>query len=249
MRTWQGVLAGLLCVLVVGCSQPANPQRDEKKADNSAEDTVADFLATRELLRSAFRDTTSPEERTSLKPHVIDWLALGVHEPLDQRLALAQVLNMEPQLLKDNKYFDGGYKEFVRASLGVGVVGPKAATDLLQEKGERGDTYAKNCLAASNQDLTSETNRNLILELATSTTDKDFSTELACYAARTLAFMKDITPPDLTTTHTAAKQAFREALNKHPDLAEPLKRNIELSDEVRPSHERLGKLIRGMSGG
>jgi predicted RNA-binding Zn-ribbon protein involved in translation (DUF1610 family) len=100
----------------------------------SAEDEVIDFLVTREVLQHSISGSR-------LTPDVIDWLALGVDEPLDQRLAIAQVLNFG-DFLQDKSQFDGVYKDSVESGIRVGLIDCKAATKLLRENKD----FAKNTL-------------------------------------------------------------------------------------------------------
>jgi len=222
--------------------KPKEPEpKPKEKAGDNTEDEVVEFLATREMLQGVLRDHGQPGGGTLLKPHFIHWVALGVNEPFDQRIALAQVVYMG-QSLKDKKFFDTTHTMFVSASLDSGIFACNISQKLLREKSE----FAKAFLSVANQDLASDVSQELIASVGT---DITFDSELAGYTAKTHSMMKKLDPSKVADAHSALRKAIREALAKHPDLAESLKRNIALTAAVRPSHERVGKLIRAASGG
>jgi len=226
--------------------QAESPTNDNKeRIALSTEDEVVEYLATHELLTQVFIDPTSPIRQTRLKLHFIDWLALGDNEPLDQRLALAQVFLFGHGLLKDTTYFDGGYRDSVKASLRYGTLTCEITTiPLLRED----KNYPKNYLTIAEQALASDVRQKLIVS-ADDTMNKDFDSELAGYTSRTLAFIKKDAPPNMAEVHTALRQAIRKALSAHPELAASLKEKLKISADVRASHERVGKMIQAASGG
>ena len=203
----------------------------------SAEDEVVDFLAAREVLQHSISGSR-------LSPDLIDWIALGVSEPLDQGLALAQVLNFGGDFLQDKTRFDGVYKDSVESGIRVGLIDCKAATKLLRENKD----FAKNTLTAADQVLASDVVRKQIASTGV-TMNRSFTAESASYTAKTVAIIKKGAPPEMAEVHVEFRQAIREALRQHPELAESLKRNIKLAAEVRASHNHVGRMIRAASSG
>lgn len=247
MKCSTAVCAAFLALLAAACERSTSLQGDgsppsEKGADAKApalstEDEVVDFLTTREVLQHSI-------PASKLTPDFSDWLSLGVNEPLDQRLALAHVSNFGGDLLKDKATFDGLYKDSVLSGLRVGIIGCKWATQLLRDDTE----FSKNTLTAADQVLASEVVRKNVASTA-DMTNKVINAELAGYAARTIVILKKGAPPEMAETHAALRRAIRKALAEHPKLAESLKQKIKLAADVRPSHERVGKMIRAAAGG
>jgi hypothetical protein len=248
------VCATLLWLLAAGCGRSPDPKGDEPaRADQGTdgqaaklggEDEVVEFLASREMLRQMFRDPTATGSGTTLQPHFIDWVALGVSEPLEQRLALAIVMNTRRRQLKDKKYFEEQYPRIVRVHLDLGVMGGNIAKKLLREPDS-----AKALLTVADGDLASASRQKLIASVADEMSGKNFDAELAGFAAQALALVKKTTPPEFAEVQRTLRESLREALARHPNIAASLKRSIKIAGDVRESHERVGKRIRGAAGG
>jgi len=214
---------------------PENPLRLPDSSVRAATDDVVDYLAAREVLQQVFRNPMG--SGTTLQPHFLNWVALGTREPFEQRIALALVsATPRPQL----KMFFNDYAKMFRLNLEIGVIGGKTSQRLLQEA-----ETSRTILLVADQELSLEPHRKLIQSAAAEMPPSDDrGPELAQHTAKTLALITGGPPAGWAELYPALQQAFREALARNPDLAASLAQRIVIVNDVRESHERVGKLIR-----